>query len=548
MSNWDESWDFICIGSGAGGVIAAMTVKAQGGEPLILESTDKFGGSTAISGGVMWIPMHPVMQKEGAKDSYDMASAYLDGCAGEPGPGSTPAVRRAYLETGPEMIGFLQRQGMRFMYPKGYADYHEAEIPGGHPGGRSILPEIFDLNRLGAFKEEFRTVARPPVRGREPAMASIWGRTWASRMAILRIGWRTLQNRWLARDLAGTGPALQGRLYEILLRNKVAMRRNAVISELVVEHDRVVGVVVSMNGKAMRLRAKKGVLIAAGGFAQNSGMRRQFQPELGGSQWSAASPGDEGAMLRLAVGMGAQTALMDQSWWTPLSIGPDGNKLFHTSDMSKPHCILVDAKGQRFVNESTSYVAIGNMMFEHNKTTPAIPSWAIFDSNHREKYFWGMALPKKTPQAWLDSGYLKKADTLSELAQLCGIDPEGLVATVSRFNQFAAAGEDLDFGRGLSAFAHHFGDPSHKPNGNLGALEKPPFYGVAVVPGDVGTSGGIVCDELARVVKQNGALIDGLYAAGNATASLMGHSYPGAGASIGASAVFGYIAAKHAMR
>jgi 3-oxosteroid 1-dehydrogenase len=215
--------------------------------------------------------------------------------------------------------------------------------------------------------------------------------------------------------------------------------------------------------------------------------------------------------------------------------------------MAKPHSIVVDQGGERYMNEATSYVDVGNAMYARNEQTPAIPSWYIVDSRHRRRYRFGGLPPGSPPAHWLSSGYMIEAATLAELARKCGIDAERLDATVKRFNQFALAGVDEDFGRGASAYNRFFGDPSHKPNASLGTIEKGPFYAVKLYPGDVGTSGGLVTDEFARVLRKDGTFIPGLYAAGNAAAPVVGASYPGAGASIASSLVFGFVAARHAL-
>ncbi|MFA5525059.1 MAG: FAD-binding protein, partial [Tissierellales bacterium] len=213
-----------------------------------------------------------------------------------------------------------------------------------------------------------------------------------------------------------------------------------------------------------------------------------------------------------------------------------------------PHCILVDQNGERFTNEAASYMEVGQRLYgRHQKTGKGIPAWAIIESRHRERYLWGVTVGK-TPKSWFDSGYMKKADSLEELAEQCGIDASGLTKTVARFNEFCVSGEDKDYQRGGKAFDHCHGDPTVKPNPNLGAIEKPPFYAVAIYPGDVSTWGGLVADEHARVLNEKGEVIEGLYATGTTTASVCGRTYPGAGASIGPALVFGYIAARHATR
>jgi 3-oxosteroid 1-dehydrogenase len=273
-------------------------------------------------------------------------------------------------------------------------------------------------------------------------------------------------------------------------------------------------------------------------------MREAYQPKPTSTEWTFVNPGDTGEMIRAAMALGAQTDLMDEAWWMGTSVLPDGSSggMHSPNDIGKPHCIVVGRDGRRFVNESNSYMEFGQRMY----AAGAVPAWAVFDSRHRNSYPWGLALPGRTPRDLLDKGYFKKADTLAELAALCGIDAEGLARQVARFNTFARNGKDEDFQRGDSAYNRYYGDPSHKPNANLGTIEKAPFYAVEMVPGDVGTSGGVMTDEYARVLKADGAIIPGLYATGNSTAAVVGRSYPGAGASVGPSMTFGYIAALHA--
>jgi 3-oxosteroid 1-dehydrogenase len=238
---------------------------------------------------------------------------------------------------------------------------------------------------------------------------------------------------------------------------------------------------------------------------------------------------------------------MDQSWWVPSSFTPDGVKLMCTAEMQKPHCMMVDASGTRYVNEATDYVVLGNTMYAHHRTAASVPSWLIMDDQHRSRYAWAGQPPGKTPPQWIEQGYMVRADTLADLAQQCGIDPAGLMAQTQRFNRYSEQGRDEEFGRGRSAWDRFFADPTCTPNPSLGSIKKPPFYAVKIFPGDVGTSGGILTDENARALRSDGSVVPGLYAVGNATANVMGQAYPGAGASIAPSLVFGWIAARHAV-
>ena len=547
-SEWDCSYDLVIVGSGAASVCASLVALAAGRKPIIVEKADYAGGSTGISGGVLWVPNNPLAKRAGVDDSYEKSRAYLDACVGAYSLGSTPERRHAFLTQGPEMVSFLEREGIKFIHLEGWSDYHENEMPHGMARGRSLSVEVFDMRRLGAFAKRMRRPeGRPPLRGTEPSEVMLFGRTWRSRFAMLRVGWRMLLNR-LGRDLVAMGEALQGRLFEQANKRGVPIWTKARVEEIIVRDGRAVGVQVNHDGKRVRIAATDGILVNAGGFSHNLAMRQAYQQAPITTDWTVSNPGDTGEIIAHLKDLGADLAQMDMSWWLPVSIMPDGTPMIAMAEVSKPHCIMVDASGSRFVSESTSYGPIGIAMYDRNKTARSVPSWAILDRRHRERYIWAGAYPGAMPKAWLDSGHFKQADSIADLARQCGIDPDGLEATVRRFNDFAEKGADDDFGRGRSAFHHFLGDPSNKPNPNLGKIEQGPFYAVEIFPGDVGTCGGVVTDEHARVLRPDGSVIAGLYAAGNSTASVMGYSYPAAGASIGPAMIFGYIAALHATR
>jgi 3-oxosteroid 1-dehydrogenase len=322
----------------------------------------------------------------------------------------------------------------------------------------------------------------------------------------------------------------------------IDMRSEHAIVELIEEGGRVTGVIAEHKGKRLRIGARDGVLINAGGFSHNAEMRKKYGPQPSSTAWTNANPGDTGEMIQIAERHGAALDMMDQAWWVPGTVPPEGGPAnMHNTDISKPHCIIVNRHGKRILNESGSYMENGQRLYQHD-----VPAYVILDSRHRKRYAWGYFEPGKTPQSWIDSGMMKSANTLEELAQKAGIDPDGLKAEVSKFNRYCETGKDLDFNRGGRGYDNWFGDPTVKPNPNLGKIEKPPFHVMEIVPGDVGTAGGIVTDEYARVLKADGSIIPGLYATGNSTASVMGRCYPAAGASIGASFIFAWIAAHHA--
>ena len=543
-----QSYDLVIVGSGAASICAALLAKDAGRSVIIVEKEDKIGGSTALSGGVLWIPNNPIMKEEGIEDSYEKGLAYLNACAGDPAPGSTVEQRHAFIKEGPGVVSYLLSKGMKLFPPRGYSDYHESEYPGAVPGGRSLVGPPYDLRKLGKYADKLRrhpAGAEFPVSVPEASRISITGQTLESKLTYIKVGLRILRNK-LGAKIVGMGGSIQGQLLRIALDNGIEIVTEAKVEDMIMEGDRVAGVIVSHEGKQLRVLANKGVLLNTGGFARNDEMRKKYQPLPNDVGWTQANPGDTGEIIEQAKRHGAATSRMGLSVWVMSTVLPEGVPVFVLGDMAKPHAICVDQTGERYVNEATSYVAIGLAMYERNKTVPTIPSWIVMDSQHRRKYFLAGQRAKKIPQAWLDKGFIIEGATIEDLAAKTGMDPAKLRATVDRFNGFARAGVDQDFHRGRSAFDRFFGDAS-MPNASLGTVEEGPFFAVRMVPGDVGTYGGMVTDEKARVLREDGSVINGLYACGNATAPVTGPSYPGAGASIGASLVFGYIAARDAL-
>jgi 3-oxosteroid 1-dehydrogenase len=541
---FDEMFDFVIVGSGGGAMAASLYLKSIGKSPLILEKTDKIGGSTAMSGGVLWTPANPLMEREGVPDSLELGRRYMDATVGmDAGPGASPARKGAFLRAGPPMITFLENQGMKFIRTEGWADYYD-DRDGGCTRSRSVAAAMLDAREMGPLFEKLRLgpllMPLPPDQTRNIGLATRTPRgMWEGAKMLMR-GWLAERR---GKPILSYGAALQGRLLILVYRAGIPVRTEVKVTELIESDGRIVGVHAEQHGQMTRIGARHGVLINAGGFSRNERMRKQYQPQPSSTVWTNANPGDTGEMIEIAQKHGAALDLMDQSWWVPGTTPQSGAPSFmHNIDLSKPHCIVVNRHGRRIMNESQSYMENGQALYRHD-----IPAFLIMDRRHRKRYSWGYQPPGVTPAEWEASGYMKKADTLEGLASLCGVDPKGLVDEVAKFNQFAKTGHDLDFKRGERGYDRWFGDPTVKPNPNLGAILEPPFYGFEMVPGDVGTAGGIVTDEFARVVRGDGSIVPGLYATGNSTASVMGRCYPGAGASIGASFVFGYIAAHHAV-
>lgn len=555
--------DLVVVGSGAGSIVAGLAAKRLGRRSVILEKQARVGGSTAISGGVLWTPVNPLMAEAGIPDSYARARRYFDAVVTHEGPGSSPARREAFLKVGPPMIGFLRAFGMQFFRPEGWADYYD-DRPGGEPRSRCLMAPLYDARALGPWAAR---LARSPVGAGLPVHSHelpdlyLARRTLRGKAMALRLAARMLRAKLTGADLVSNGAAIQGRMLEIALREGIEVVPEAKVVDLVVEGERVIGVRVALPGGERIVRARGAVLLNAGGFSRNDALRGRFGPAPTRAQWTAANPGDTGEVLETAMRLGAAVDNLDAFWWVPTTQSLDGRwpegttmpdgtlaPWTHHLDLSLPYSIVVDRRGERYVNESASYMEVGERMHERERECGgAIPSFVIFDGLHRRRYPWGTALPGVTPKAWLESGYMKKADSLAALAAACGIDPEGLAKTVLRWNGFCRTGEDLDFRRGARCFDRAHGDPTVRPNPNLGPLSTPPFYAVPMVPSDVGTAGGLVTDAWARVLREDGRPIEGLYATGNTTASVMGRTYPGAGASIAAAFVFGFIAAHHAL-
>lgn len=557
-----SEFDLVVVGSGAGSICAALVAKAFGRSCVILEKQAKVGGSTAISGGVLWTPANPLMAEEGIPDSYERARRYFDSVVTYEGPGTAPERREAFLKVGPPMIEFLRAKGMRFFRPEGWCDYYD-DRPGGEPRSRCLMAPLYDARALGPWAKKLARSpvgAGMPVHSHELPLLYLAKRTWKGRWMALRLAGRIARMKLTGADLVSNGAAIQGRMLEIALREGIPIVAEAPVRDLLVEAGRVVGVRVVLDGEERVVRARGAVLLNAGGFSRSQSMRERFGPAPTAAQWTAANPGDTGEIVEAAMRLGAAVDNMDAFWWVPTTQGLDGHwpegttmpdgtlaPWTHHLDLSLPYSIVVDRRGERYLNESASYMEVGERMHErHRSHGSAIPSFVVFDGLHRKWYPWGTALPGVTPKAWLESGYMKKADTLEALAKQCGIDAAGLAKTVERWNGFCRTGVDADFNRGGRCFDRAHGDETVRPNPNLGPISTPPFYAVPMVPSDVGTAGGLVTDAWARVLRSDGSAVPGLYATGNTTASVMGRTYPGAGASIAAAFTFAYIAAHHA--
>jgi 3-oxosteroid 1-dehydrogenase len=546
MAAEDLEFDVVVAGSGGAGLTAALTAAKHGLSVVVVEKTDRFGGSTARSGGGVWVPGNAVLKRAGVKDTPDQAAKYLAGVAGD---GVAAARQEALLEHGPAMLDLVRKNcPVDFTWVPGYADYYP-EAQGGMAGGRTIEPVPFDGRVLGEELSHLNPPYLPAPAGvsitaAEYRWLSLGTRHPRAVWTTAKVAARTARTKLLRQRTLSLGQALAAGLRGGVARADVPVLLGTPLTGLVIEDGTVTGIRVTREGEPATIRARRGVLIATGGFERNAAMRAEYQRQPIGTDWTVGSPGNTGDGIIAGQEAGGSLDLMDDAWWGP-SIPLTGGPYFCLAERSLPGCIMVNAAGERFVNEAAPYVDAVHAMYDrHTPDKPHIPAWLITDQRYRNSYvFAGLPPRKSLPRRWYAAGTVFKADTLAELAGQVGVAADGLAQTVRRFNGFAVAGKDEDFGRGDSAYDRYYGDPRCRPNPNLAPLDLAPFYAIKMVPGDLGTKGGLRTDERARVLRQDGSAIPGLYAAGNASAAVMGHSYAGAGATIGPAMTFGYIAA-----
>ncbi len=551
---WDRSVDLVIAGSGGGGMVAALAALDCGLEPLIVEKQALVGGSTGLSGGIVWLPNNPLMRADGVADSHEDGLAYLADVVGDVGAASSPERREMFLSAGYEMVNFLVRKGVRLIRCDGWSDYYPNH-KGGNASGRAIEGIPFDAAQLGGWSDR----VQPPlarnygyvVLTNELRSVQYFNRAPRAFAVAAKVFLRTAAARARRRRILTNGASLIGQLLKALTDlsdGGPPLWTNAAMDDLIVEDGRVAGVRVTRDGAALSVEARKGVLLAAGGFGHNEEMRRRYsgnQPNE--AKWSIANAGDTGEVLQAAMRLGAKTDLLDEAWWLPSVFIANGGAAAASlgSGRQRPGAIYVDSTGRRFCNESNSYVEVGKAMYANK----AVPCWMVFDDGYVRRYVTSanpLKRNRQLPAGLLDSGAVKRGDTIADLAGRIEVPADELARTVQRFNRFAAKGLDPDFGRGQSAYNDCLGDPGYRPNAAVGPLDRAPYYATRVLPADVGTCGGVITNEHAQVLDERDRVIEGLYATGNTTATVMGRTYPGAGASIANSMVFGYVAARHA--
>jgi 3-oxosteroid 1-dehydrogenase len=550
--------DFLVIGSGGGGMTAALRAHDSGLDTLVIEASDKFGGSTGMSGGALWIPNNQHMAAVGVSDSPLEGLEYLRKVAGSRG--DDPRVR-AYIEHAPEMVRYLEASSAVKLSPcKQYCDYYP-EYTGGKPGARTIEPVPYAARELGKHASELQRSGQGLVLGRMGVTAVeahlLVQFSWLSYVLLLWLFlryWLDVPARLQGKedDRLTLGTALVGRLRRSMLDRDIPLWLNTRAAELIVKDGRVVGAQVERDGRPLRILAEHGVLLASGGFERNLEMRLRYQQHPITATWTAGNPHNVGDGIRMGEAVGGTLDLMDEAWWTPVTLLPNEYAWLLVVEKSMPGGIMVNKAGRRFTNEAAPYGDVVHGIYAANRPeAPTVPSYLVFDARYRRSYPVGPLGPSKLqPDSAIGKRlrreFLHKANTLAELAARIEVDPRGLEQTVERFNSFARSGRDEDFQRGQSAYDRYYSDAKIAPNSSLAPLVEAPFYAIAVYPGDLGTKGGLRTDQHARVLAADGRVIAGLYAAGNCTASVMGTSYPGAGGTIGPAMTFGYVAATHA--
>jgi 3-oxosteroid 1-dehydrogenase len=556
-----EVFDVVVVGSGAGGMLSAIRAADLGLRCVVLEKSDRYGGTSAVSGGAIWIPNNDAIADV---DSPQQALAYLTAVTKN----AVPLGKLArYVEVSPLLLRYLSSIGVEYYaHPQlSYPDYYP-DAPGALPRGRNMFVRPMDGAVLGEeffrMREsypEFKLLQRASLDLDEAGVIGGFHPGWRRAAAKVLadyyrdLGWR----RRTRRDRRLTiGNALVGGLRAAMLKRGIPLRLKTGLVRLERDGTRVTGVVATHEGGELFFSARRGVILASGGFEQSQELRLQHLDQPTEARWSA-TPRDinTGDGLRAAEAVGADTAFLNEAWWAPTVAMPARtapNTVRNVAlffERGFPHCLAVNRLGKRFVNEICSYHQFGQAMLRDNAETGAnLPCWLVFDAQYRAKYPLGGLLPgrvepdSKLPPDWFDN-FLYRAENVRALAVKIGLPPNVLVDAVDRFNGCARRGVDDEFGKGENVYNQFFGDPRNGPSPVLGAVERPPFYAVRLDLGDIGTKGGPKTNEDAMVLDHKGHAIPGLFAIGNAAASVMGGAYPGAGATLGSAMTFGYVAA-----
>jgi succinate dehydrogenase/fumarate reductase flavoprotein subunit len=553
-----DAYDVVVIGAGAGGMTAAAVAAAEGLRVLVIEKTEFVGGTTAWSGGMVWIPVNAAMRRAGLPDSLSDAAGYLAGTVAET---ENADLRETFLARGPEAVDYLEANTeVRLQPVKLYPDYYP-DRPGATSGGRVLEPVSFDGAGLGAnFARlrpplpEFTLFGGMMVNRLDISHLRKFGRSFRSTLRAMHlVSQYALQRLHAARGTTlHLGNALAARLYASLLARKVELLFGAAVERLLIEGDAVTGVQVVDQSGSRPIVARRGVVLATGGFSHDAGLRERFFPSAAGSVSATAAAGT-GDGLRMAIAAGASmgTVVASPAYWVPASLfkradGSQGVFPHTVTDRAKPGIIAVNASGKRFVNEALSYHEFVLAMLRDGNDAAARPFYLICDRHFLWTYGLGRIRPfARRIRPYVESGELIEAPSIDALAEALGVEGSALSATVDHYNAHARAGLDPEFGRGTTIYQRHLGDPSHSPNPCVAPLELAPFYALRIYPADLGTAVGLRTDCHARVLGKDGSAMSGLYACGNDMGSIMNGNYPGPGITLGPALTFGYIAGRH---
>ena len=553
-----DTYDVVVIGAGAGGMTAAAVAASEGLSVLVIEKTEFVGGTTAWSGGMVWIPVNAGMKQAGIHDSLSDAENYLAGTVPET---ENAEMRHIFLARGPEAIEYLEAHTeVRLQPVKTYPDYYP-EKAGATAGGRVLEPVSFDGASLGrSFKRlrpplpEFTVLGGMMVNRTDIPHLRKAGRSFHSALRALRlVSQYALQRLHSPRGTTlHLGNALAARLYASLLARNVDILFGASVEQLLIEGDTVSGVRIMESSGSRSIAALKGVVLATGGFSHDARLRAKFFPD-GAGMVSATAPGGSGDGLHVAMAAGAavNARVANPAYWVPASLfrradGSQGVFPHTVTDRAKPGVIAVNASGKRFVNEALSYHEFVLAMLRDGNDAPNRSFYLVCD----RRFLWSYGLGRIQPftlhlKRHIKSGELIEAPTIDALARAIGVEETTLATTVKNYNAHAWKGLDPEFGRGSTIYQRHLGDPGHSPNPCVAPIEAPPFYALRIVPADLGTAIGLQTDCQARVLGKNGAAIAGLYACGNDMGSIMNGNYPGPGITLGPALTFGYIAGRH---
>lgn len=558
MTSFDQQFDVIVAGSGAGGMTAALCSQHLGLATALIEKSDLYGGTSAVSGGGIWIPCNEQMAGAGFKDTEAEALGYLRLLIGN----DVPQARlEAYVRNSRLMVAHLASNfDVRFNVVPKYPDYYP-DKPGGKEGARSMQPAIVDARELGdQFERQRPAFKSTQVFGRismdQVEAHTLFARSKGWILLTLKLIWNYFTDfSWRSRTTRDRrltmGQALVGALRRAMLQQNIPLMLGTGLDSLITENGRVVGVVVKQAGKTLRFGARKAVILATGGFESSQALREKYLIAPTQATWTAAPRINEGDGLRAGIALGAATNFMNLTWGAPAVPIPGSDSATAVFvERSLPGCVVVNALGKRFGNEAAPYTEfVYAVQADQARTGKAVPCWMIFDARFRKNYPCGPLMPSsiqpdgKLPKEWIDK-VVYRADSLDALAGKIGVDAAGLRATVARMAEYAKTGVDTEFGKGNNAFDRYYADPRIGPNPCLAPVVDAPFYAVPLYPGEIGTKGGLVTDESARVLRADGSVIEGLYATGNCSAAVMGRTYAGAGATLGPAMTFGYLAAK----